>query len=147
MISIVINIAASSEFELSPQGIRAYGKLKGWTPTFWQWVSDRSERVADQEYVKITSTQARDSYSSFIVTTDGEPPFNRQGGANTGLWVVRDLNRNDPTLLDVVRTLGRKAYSRYGRLKIVQVPNDVKWEIAESHNGGEHVAERHRIWY
>lgn len=56
-----------------------------------------------------------------------------------------DLCRADPTLVEVVEELGEKANSRYSTLKVVEIPDDVRWEIAE-YDGMEHVAEKHRTW-
>lgn len=54
-------------------------------------------------------------------------------------------DRTDPALIDVVETLGKDANGTYADLKIVEVPDDVKWHIAE-YDGDEWVAEDHRKW-
>lgn len=54
-------------------------------------------------------------------------------------------SRSDPALIDAVETLGEKANGGYAELKIVEVPDDVKWHIAE-YDGSEWVAENHRTW-
>jgi hypothetical protein len=56
-----------------------------------------------------------------------------------------DIARDDPDLVAVVEELGNLANSRYSELKVVEVPDDVKWKINE-YDGLEHVAEVHRIW-
>ena len=56
-----------------------------------------------------------------------------------------DIERNDPVLVEVVEQLGDLASSRYGKLKIVEVPDDVKWYIHD-YDGIESVYEKHRIW-
>jgi hypothetical protein len=53
--------------------------------------------------------------------------------------------RTDPLLIRVVWELGRKSWGACAELKIVEVPNGVKWEISE-YDGLEHVAEIHRTW-
>jgi hypothetical protein len=57
----------------------------------------------------------------------------------------REIARDDPDLVAVVRELGAKANSRFADLRVVEVPDDVEWEIAE-YDGSEHVAEKHRTW-
>lgn len=52
--------------------------------------------------------------------------------------------RNDPVLIQVVETLGEKA-NNHCQLKIVDVPDDVEWEI-EEYDGKEWVSETHRTW-
>jgi len=57
-----------------------------------------------------------------------------------------DLNRDDPHLVQVVKTLGEAANGRHAELKIVEVPDDVAWKI-EEFDGMERVSEIHRQWY
>lgn len=60
-------------------------------------------------------------------------------------WSDREIDRDDPILVSVVRELDREANGAYAELKIVKIPADVKWEIAE-YDGSEWVAEQHRTW-
>ena len=57
----------------------------------------------------------------------------------------RDIARDDPALVQVVEELGKKAAGRCADLRIVEVPNDVAWEV-EEYDGKEWVAEVHRTW-
>jgi len=56
-----------------------------------------------------------------------------------------DGSRTDPDLIDAVKDLGEKVNGAYASLKIVEIPNDVEWEICE-YDGREWVAEKHRSW-
>jgi hypothetical protein len=56
-----------------------------------------------------------------------------------------EIERNDPVLVEVVEQLGDLANSRYAKLKIVEVPDDVKWYIYDYY-GVEEVHEEHRKW-
>lgn len=56
-----------------------------------------------------------------------------------------EIERNDPVLIEVVEQLGDLANSRYAKLKIVEVPDDVKWYIHDYY-GVEEVHECHRIF-
>lgn len=56
-----------------------------------------------------------------------------------------DIPRNDPDLVKVVEELGEEANAYYAILKIVEIPDKVKWTI-EKENGIEWIAEKHRIW-
>jgi hypothetical protein len=58
---------------------------------------------------------------------------------------VYDLARDDYDLVAVVEGLGEKANDTYSALKVVEIPADVQWDIAE-YDGLEHIAERHRTW-
>jgi hypothetical protein len=60
-------------------------------------------------------------------------------------WCSTDIDRDDPLLVDVVRQLGSKADGSHAKLKIVEVPAGVKWNVAE-YDGLEWVEEVHRTW-
>ena len=69
----------------------------------------------------------------------------RTGIAYNDLWTDRDIARDDPVLVAIVRELGVDADTRYAQLKIVEVPYGVEWHI-EEYDGMEWVAEKHRTW-
>jgi len=54
-------------------------------------------------------------------------------------------DRTDCDLIAVIEELGDKANGRFAKLKIVEIPDDVEWEIHE-YDGLEHIAEVHRTW-
>ncbi len=63
-----------------------------------------------------------------------------------GEWFFpRDIPRDDPALVQVVRELGSEADGMFASLKIVSIPDDVEWEI-EEYDGKEWVSEVHRRW-
>lgn len=57
----------------------------------------------------------------------------------------RDIERNDPDLVAVIESLGEAASGECAALVVVEIPDDVNWEIAE-YVGNEHVAEKRRTW-
>jgi hypothetical protein len=85
---------------------------------------------------------------------DGEVIFDRSLDENPDDWsnlVGRywetwlSDNRAHKLLVRVVEELGKAADGPCAKLKIVEVPIDVKWKIDE-YDGFEHVAEVHRTW-
>lgn len=54
-------------------------------------------------------------------------------------------DRSDPDLIHVIEKLGEKANGSHSDLKIVEIPDGIKWHIHE-YDGIEHVAEDHRTW-
>jgi hypothetical protein len=58
---------------------------------------------------------------------------------------VRGIFRDDPALVQVVEELGAKSSGEFAKLHVVEIPEDVQWEI-EEYDGKEHIAEIHRTW-
>lgn len=58
---------------------------------------------------------------------------------------TEDVERDNPNLVEVVENLGSRASSDCAELKIVEIPDDVDYTIAE-YDGIEWVAEAHRTW-
>ena len=54
--------------------------------------------------------------------------------------------RTDKKLVECVETLGEKADGYCAELKVVEIPDDVNWEIDE-YDGLESIHEVHRVWY
>lgn len=57
----------------------------------------------------------------------------------------KDEDRAHPAVVAVVEELGPAANGPHAKLKIVTIPDDVDWYIAE-YGGLEWVAEKHRTW-
>ena len=53
--------------------------------------------------------------------------------------------RTDPRLIEVIEKLGDVANGEHAELHIVEIPDDVEWEIDE-YDGTECVSEVHRTW-
>ena len=56
-----------------------------------------------------------------------------------------DIARNDSKLVECVEKLGEEANGMCAELKVVEIPDDVNWEIGE-YDGLEWVEEVHRRW-
>ncbi len=55
------------------------------------------------------------------------------------------LERHDPRLVEVVERLGKESFGGFAELKVVEIPDDVEYEICE-YDGDEWIAEVHRTW-
>lgn len=53
--------------------------------------------------------------------------------------------RTNPLLIQVVEELKEEASGRFGQLQIVEIPDDIQWEIDE-YDGIETLHELHRSW-
>lgn len=54
-------------------------------------------------------------------------------------------DRSNQRLIQCIEALGEKASGEYAKLHIVEIPDDVEFEI-EEYDGFELVAEKHRTW-
>ena len=112
---IVIN-KKHGGFHLSKEAVLLYGEKKGLNII-----------VKQDEVIK-------DLYHYYLNEEKEENGFSE--------W---DIERNDPIFVEVIEQLGNLASSRYGKLKVVEVPDDVKWYISD-YDGIEEVHEEHRKW-
>jgi hypothetical protein len=60
-------------------------------------------------------------------------------------YAVTDICRADPYLIELIEEMGYEAEGKYAKLKIVEIPDGVEWQIQE-YDGMEWVAEKHRTW-
>ena len=65
--------------------------------------------------------------------------------ATGDVWNDKDIARDDPILVAVVRDMGVAVISNFAKLKVVKIPGNVEWTIDE-YDGLEWVAEKHRTW-
>lgn len=56
-----------------------------------------------------------------------------------------DNDRTNPKLIEMVEKLGKRANGIFADLKVVEIPDDVKWYIHE-YDGVEEIYEEHRSW-
>lgn len=142
MTDVVINKKYGG-FSLSPKAMIRYYEIKGqplWVEkdvkfdTFeihHYWLVPEEERIADRS----------DEWST--MTLEERREHNKK--CSEQCVSERDFSRNDPILVQVVKELGKEANGKYAELAIVEVPDDVEWQI-EEYDGNEWVAEKHRIW-
>jgi hypothetical protein len=123
-------------FELSPKAIQLYYKLKFNQETY---ILERTGSYANPSFKK--AIKKSPFYKIEVYTTETPNLENRDEYCSK-----YDFERNDPILIEVVEKLGEKANGRHANLKIVEIPDDVEWEIKE-YDGIEHIAEVHKTWY
>ena len=108
-------------------------------------MSTQKQQVFDvlkgQQYIVINTCIGK-----FGLSDLAQQVYKKKAGlANSDFLVFESIDRDDPHLVQTVRELGDRANWAESKLKIVAVPDGVKWYI-DGTCGHEHVAEIHRIW-
>jgi len=148
--NIVINKCYGG-FSLSHEGIMEYVKLKG--ITLYPWIDDISKKIyggkatVGNPFVSCHYTLVPQEEYESIVDKEKEEPVGvgRFEKSNALYFSDGDIPRNDPSLVQVVRTLGKKANGPYADLGVVEIPDSIGYEI-EEYDGIEWIAEKHRTW-
>ena len=84
-------------------------------------------------------------YGGFGLSERAVRDYKNMAGITDPKWYDRDIPRDDPYLIKIVRDLGMTANGAHANLKIIEVPPEVEWQI-EEYDGNEWVAEKHRVW-
>ncbi len=140
MKEIVIN-ACYGGFGLSPIAISEYLKLLNKKVYFYKQIKhDYQDGV--KEYMQVDKLN-NDLFIYSVLKDFGEQTSEIY---ERDMWFdANDIARDDSNLITIIKQLGDKASGSCANLKIVEIPDDVIWEI-EEYDGFEHVAEKHRIW-
>lgn len=133
---IVINTCYGG-FSLSDEAFELYLTLKG--IKFYKEPSESGYK-GDFDYFSCPAKE----YKKLLTQAKKTGDFKELNGKNLFLS-NRSVLRNDPILVQVIEKLGGKANGRHAKLKVVEIPDDIKWEISE-YKGREHVSETHKIW-
>jgi hypothetical protein len=83
-------------------------------------------------------------YGGFGLNDEAMREYKHRAGI-TDEYYSYDIARDCPHLVAMVEELGHKIETNFSRLKIVNIPDDVKWQI-EEYDGMEWIAEQHRTW-
>jgi len=136
MQKIVINTGTG--FELTHKAIMRYAELKGIKLTAYIYSFHDNIYVKCEDVASLPTIFQNLDY--FINTSDDTIQY---GHKTTKYFSIYNIIRTDPALLQVVNELKD---SEQLDLKIVEVPDDVKWKIEEDEMGPECVREVSRIW-
>jgi len=85
-------------------------------------------------------------YGGFGLSEEAEEVYRTKSGIvdDESFW-GRNIPRNDPILIEIVETMGEASFGHFAKLRVVDIPDDVEWQI-EEYDGSEWVAEKHRTW-
>lgn len=142
MKKIVINKSYGG-FGLSLKAQKRLAELKGKEIYFYKQTK-YNFRDGIEEYNIIKDLNIDDLYVYPLTKYFGER-CNSLPNDSEAWFFSQNLKRDDKDLIKVVEELGSDVNGIYAKLKIVEIPNDVEWEVKEYH-GMEWVAEKHRVW-
>lgn len=135
---IVINRCFGG-FGLSHDAVMRYAAIKGFK--LYPFVEARKAdgSLDSQKYVPyIKGKTFLIYYSKELLTED----CNYVEGS---YFCDDDIERDDIALVQVVEEMGKDADGQHATLKIVEVPDGVRWQV-EEYDGLEHIAEKHKTW-
>ena len=78
-------------------------------------------------------------------TKDHGDSFSELNDKDSGYWYSGNIRRTDPILIEVVETLGKEANGDCAKLRVIDIPDSIDYEITE-YDGVESIAERHQTW-
>lgn len=138
---IVINTCFGG-FGLSEAAENLYLKKKGlevfrYEQTKWRY------KDGEEEYLLVKRGSKKRLNITFVYTENHGTLLTRLPAE--GFWYDKNLERNDPILVEVVEELGEKADGAYAKLKVVEIPEGVQWYIND-YDGIESINERHQSW-
>lgn len=136
MKKIVINTCFGG-FGLSHEATMRYGQLAG--IKLFPFIEDGGNFTKGFKFSPYTGQSTiMVHYATKPISSDGTLEDN-------SYFSVRETKRDDPILVKVVEEMGSKANAKYSELSIVEIPDDVIWEI-DDYDGKESIEEQHRSW-
>lgn len=127
-------------FGLSHKAIMRYAKLAGLKLYPFINTRDKDGRINFHKFTPYTGQK------NVFCIHYATKPLNSDGKyEDDTYWSYREIERNDPMLIQVIEEMGEEANGDYANLVIIEIPDDVKWEIDE-YDGQESIHEVHRSW-
>lgn len=140
---VVIN-SCYGGFSLSKEACQRYWDIKGQQV----WIEDTSKTLGLFEVWLVPPDQRIKKKSPkqyFAMKSEKQIEYNKKRQSET--WNFRQVERNDPILVQVVEELGEKAGGKYATLQVVEVnglykideydgrewvetPSDIEWRFA-----------------
>lgn len=126
-------------FGLSVAGKKLYAHKSGFELFFYE--RDRESN----EYHKVENPSDNMGLLFTFKKDQGGTITSKTMNSSSDYWSPRDIERDDPILVQVVEELGTSASGPHSNLGITEIPDGTSWEI-EEYDGNEHVAETHQTW-
>jgi len=144
---IVINKCYGG-FGLSPFGVKEYLKRKGKEAYFYKQTKysfQKSGKNGKNEYVKVNNPNEK-IFTIYCYTKDYGQTITDKTKIDEGSYFYYGyIERTDPDLVAIVEKYGDKVSGYLSNLKVVEIPDGVKWEI-DDYDGVESIEEIHNSW-
>ena len=132
-------------FGLSHEAMMLYGEKKG--IKLFPYQQKDGLRGEYFRYVPNPELKNRLLHPSYLQKDSGDSLSAEKFSklyTKSGLY-YGDITRNDPALVFAVEELKEKANGGFAQLEVVEIPDDVDWEVSE-YDGYESIEEKHRSW-
>lgn len=130
-------------FALSPEALVYIAEKSGEPIYFFKRVEE------EKRYIPITLEECKPHWLTMRAYKISNPNEIDPYDLSKYAWRLcpdsNNVDRTHPLLIEAIEVLKEKANGAFAALKVVEVPDDVKWHIAE-YDGWEWVAENHRRW-
>lgn len=104
------------------------------------------DKDSDEYYYKLIHNENEfKKYIDVVLTKYMGEKFEKTAINNNLIWNYYYIERTDKALVETVEELGEKANGCFSRLEIVEIPDDINYEIRE-YDGYESIEEVHRTW-
>jgi hypothetical protein len=150
---IVINRCFGG-FSLSPRAVKRLAQLQG-RDCFFYMREGHEYRPLSRVIEVEKKLDDEELENSFLLEAFDISDFHAQykkikGAKQNKFWeqhylTTRPDDRTDPKLIQVVEELGEKANGQCAKLKIIEIPDTIQYDI-EEYDGQESIHQRHASW-
>lgn len=154
---IVINKCYGG-FSLSPLAVKRFAELEGKKCYFFINAKKKNGGIDFEKLLPATLEEVEKNSWHWHAFTTSKPPSSAEWDklSMTERQKInekydkinlscRPEDRSNPNLVKAVEELGDEANGDCAKLRIVEIPDGIEWEISE-YDGMESVEEKHRSW-
>lgn len=135
-------------FDVSEEAYKLYAKKKGLDLFIYESESYFAQKPLIKYHRVLVSTSifpfyaTKDLGESFTSDDLEEKDFSKDCGL-----ILDDSHREDETLIEVVEELGEEASGKFGKLIVVEIPDDVAEDyVIDDYDGIETLHKRLQVW-